>query len=139
MVSRTPSKLPPPRRHVLSLEQAFARGTFAHAFESCKGQERIRHISFPREQNPSQTTLDVRVTPGAARDQVVGWSGGVLRLRVSAPPVEGKANVALTKLLAKTLGVPKGRIAVVRGLHDRNKQVVVEGLLLAEIRGRIDC
>lgn len=86
----------------------------------------------------AHTTLDVRVTPRASRDQVVGWADGVLRVRVSAPPVEGKANVALARLLAKALGVPRRRIAVVRGLRDRNKQVVVEGLTLAQIRERID-
>ena len=90
------------------------------------------------QQEPSQTTLDVRVTPRAARDQVVGWTDGVLRVRVSAPPLEGKANVAVAKLLAKALGVPRRRIAVVRGLRDRNKRVVVEGLTLAQIRERID-
>jgi uncharacterized protein (TIGR00251 family) len=82
--------------------------------------------------------LNVRATPRAARDQVVGWSDEVLRLRVSAPPLDGKANVALAKVLAKALGIPAGRIAVVRGLRDRNKQVVVEGLTLAQIRERID-
>jgi uncharacterized protein (TIGR00251 family) len=88
--------------------------------------------------DPSHTTLDVRVTPRASRDQVVGWADGVLRVRVSAPPVEGKANVALAKLLAKALGLPTRRIAAVRGLRDRNKQIVVEGLTLAQICARID-
>lgn len=87
---------------------------------------------------PAQTTLDVRVTPRAARDQVMGWSDDVLRLRVSAPPVEDKANVALAKVLGKALGIPARRIVVVSGLRDRNKQVVVEGLTLAQIRERID-
>ena len=90
------------------------------------------------QRDPAHTILDVRVTPRASRDQVVGWADGVLRLRVSAPPVEGNANVALAKLLAKALGVPRRRIAVVRGLRDRNKQVIVEGLTLAQIRERID-
>ena len=90
------------------------------------------------QRDPTHTTLDVCVTPRASRDQVVGWADGVLRVRVSAPPVEGKANVALAKLLAKALGLPTRRIAAVRGLRDRNKQIVVEGLTLAQIRARID-
>ena len=86
---------------------------------------------LPRSRrNPAQTTLNVRLTPHAARGQVVGWSDDVLRLRVCAPP--------LAKVLATALSIPAGRIAVVRGLRDRNKQVVVEGLTRAQIRERID-
>jgi len=81
-----------------------------------------------------KTRLRVRVTPRARRDEVVGWQGGVLRVRVSAPPLEGKANAAVAKLLAKTLGVPSRDIAIARGERSREKQVVVDGLSEAEVR-----
>jgi uncharacterized protein (TIGR00251 family) len=84
-----------------------------------------------------KTTLVVRVTPRARRDEVAGWQDGMLRVRVSAPPLEGKANVAVAKLLAKSLGVPTHDIAIVRGEKSREKHVVVEGLSEQEIRARL--
>ena len=84
-----------------------------------------------------KTTLVVRVTPRARRDAVAGWRDGTLRVRVSAPPVEGKANVAVAKLLAKSLGIPTHDIAIARGEKSRQKQVVVEGLSEQEIRARL--
>lgn len=83
------------------------------------------------------TKLVVRVTPRARRDEVVGWRDGILRLRVLAPPVEGKANAAVAKLLARALGVSRRDIAIARGSRSRDKQVVVEGLTEAEVRERL--
>jgi uncharacterized protein (TIGR00251 family) len=54
--------------------------------------------------------------------------GGVLRARVSAPPVDGKANKALCRLIAKRVGVPPSRVSVVRGEKSRDKVVRVEGV-----------
>ena len=51
-----------------------------------------------------------------------------MRVRVTAPPVDGAANEALEALLAKTLGVGRGRVSIVRGRSSRNKMVRVEGL-----------
>jgi uncharacterized protein (TIGR00251 family) len=84
-----------------------------------------------------KTTLVVRVTPRARHDEVTGWQDGMLRVRVSAPPLEGKANVAVVKLLAKSLGIPTRDIAIARGEKSREKQVVVEGLSEQEIRARL--
>lgn len=81
--------------------------------------------------------LQVRLTPRAARDQIVGWDGDVLRVRVTAPPVEGRANEALMRLLARALHVPPGRLRLVRGQTQRNKVVAVEGLTYEELRGRL--
>jgi uncharacterized protein len=62
---------------------------------------------------------------------------GVLLARVSAPPVDGKANVALCRLLAKALGVPRTSVSVVRGETARDKVVRVEGLEAAEAQARL--
>jgi uncharacterized protein len=70
--------------------------------------------------------LAVRLTPRADRDQLLG--GDPLRARVTAPPVGGAANMALTKLVAKALGVPKSRVTIVRGQTARDKLVRVEGI-----------
>ncbi len=62
---------------------------------------------------------------------------GVLRVRLSAAPVEGRANEALVKLLADRLGVPRSRVAILRGMASRNKVVEVTGLDDEEVRRRL--
>jgi uncharacterized protein (TIGR00251 family) len=64
----------------------------------------------------------------ARRDEIAGERGGVLLVRVTAPPVAGRANEAVRKLLARELGVPPGSVAVVRGKRSRDKLVEVEGM-----------
>jgi uncharacterized protein (TIGR00251 family) len=81
--------------------------------------------------------LQVRVQPRARRDEIAGEREGRLLVRVTAPPVEGRANEAVRKLLAKRLGVAPGRVAVVRGQAGRDKLVEVEGLDEAELLRRL--
>jgi uncharacterized protein len=69
---------------------------------------------------------------------IVGWQDTTLRLRVTAPPVDGAANTAVTRLLAEALGVPPASISVVSGLHGRSKIVEITGLGRAEIQRRLD-
>lgn len=78
--------------------------------------------------------LRVRLQPGASRDEIVGWEDNELRVRVTAPPVEGRANKALVDLLAKRMRVAKGSISIVAGQAARSKLVVVEGLDESEVR-----
>jgi hypothetical protein len=75
-----------------------------------------------------EARIRVRLMPRAARDEIVGWQEGVLRVRVSAPPVDSKANDALEKLLAKALGVPKVAVGIVSGAKSRDKTVLIDGL-----------
>ena len=62
---------------------------------------------------PGNALLVIRVTPRSARDEVIGYTGGVLRVRLRAPPVEGKANDSLTRLLADRLGAPARDLEIV--------------------------
>ena len=76
--------------------------------------------------------LSVRLTPGAKKDQIDGVEAGAdgkpwLRVRVSAPPVDGKANQALVKYLAKRWRVPKTAIKIVSGITTRNKILIISG------------
>lgn len=73
-------------------------------------------------------TLAIRLQPRARRDEIVGWRHGALIVRVSAPPVDGKANRALCALLAKAIDQPPSTITIVRGAAVREKIVRVEGL-----------
>jgi hypothetical protein len=78
--------------------------------------------------------LKVRVHPGAPRDEVAGWLGEALKLRVRAAPEKGRANRAVEELLSDRLGV---RVKVVGGLASRDKTVEVPGLDAAEVARRL--
>ncbi|MBI4320446.1 MAG: YggU family protein [Chloroflexi bacterium] len=81
--------------------------------------------------------IKVRVQPGAPRSQILGLQGDVVRVKVAAPPVEGKANKALIALLAETLGVAKADVCIVAGQTARAKLVDVSGLSSEELRHRL--
>ena len=81
--------------------------------------------------------LSVRLTPRASREEIAGFEGETLRVRVTAPPVEGRANRALVRLLAKRLGVPRGAVRVVTGQTSRSKVVAIAGLDATELRRRL--
>jgi len=79
--------------------------------------------------------ITVRVTPRGGRDAIDGYGvGGVLRVRVAGAPAGGRANEAVTRLLAKALGVPPTRVAVVAGSRSRVKVVEIEGLSEAAVQ-----
>jgi uncharacterized protein YggU (UPF0235/DUF167 family) len=88
------------------------------------------------------TTLPIRLTPGAASDRIDGWDVDpdgrpVLKVRVRARPVEGEANAALLKLLAKALDLPKSAVSLERGGQSRLKRIAVDGLSPDEVRARL--
>ena len=72
-------------------------------------------------------TFEVRVAPRASRNRVIGVQDGVLKVALTAPPVDGAANEALCKLLAKTLGVSKSAIQILRGERGRTKLLRIRG------------
>ncbi len=76
----------------------------------------------------NRTRIVVRLTPRAGADRVDGVVDGVLRVRVAAPPVDGAANEALVRLLARELGVARREVRVVAGEAARVKQIMVDGL-----------
>ena len=89
--------------------------------------------------NPSEgrTLLDVWIQPKAAKDEVVGFYDNALKVRVTAPPVEGKANKQLIKILSERLGVPAGRIHLRSGRTGRRKTVEIVGVSRDEINRRL--
>jgi uncharacterized protein (TIGR00251 family) len=78
--------------------------------------------------------IKVRVIPRAKRDEIGGQRGDRLLIRLTAPPVDGAANAALCRLVARRVGVPARRVSIVRGQTSRDKLVRVEGLTEAELR-----
>jgi len=89
------------------------------------------------------TRLSIRVQPGARSDALIGWTtdsrgGEVLKIRLRAPAVEGKANAALIEFLAHSLGLRRSQIAILRGDKSREKIVAVEGMTIEEIKRRTE-
>jgi uncharacterized protein (TIGR00251 family) len=78
--------------------------------------------------------LAIRVQPRAKRTEVAGERAGAVVIRVSAPPVDGKANEAVRRLVAERAGVPKSAVRIVRGEGARDKQIRVDGLSEAQLR-----
>ncbi len=85
----------------------------------------------------SAVRISVRVHPSAARNEVMGFTDGVLQVRVSAPPIKGKANKELIAVLSRLLGVGKSQIDISRGHTTRNKVIAITGLSQADILNRL--
>ena len=83
------------------------------------------------------TVVAVRLQPRGGRDAVTGERDGAVLIRVSAPPVEGKANAALIAFVAKTLRVPKSSVRIVRGETSRDKAIAVEGMAAEAVRAAL--
>ncbi len=81
--------------------------------------------------------LNVRLQPRARHDEVVGERAGAVVIRVTAPPVDGKANAALCAFVARSVGVGTSRVSVVRGQTSRDKVVRVEGVAQEVVRGAL--
>lgn len=77
------------------------------------------------KQLSTRVILDISVSPNAPRTEVTGWHDGALRLRLSAPPVDGAANDAIRKWLAQQLGVAQSQVELLRGQTSRRKQWAV--------------
>ena len=82
--------------------------------------------------------VELTVSPGAARSELVGRHGNGWRARIAVPPERGRANRALEQLLAEALGVRRDRVAVVAGKSKRRKVVEIEELDADEIDRRLD-
>jgi len=70
--------------------------------------------------------ISIHAQPGAARSAIVGEHGSALKVRLGAPPVDGKANAELTAFVAALLGVPRARVAVISGFSSRQKRVRID-------------
>ncbi len=79
----------------------------------------------------------MHVYPNAARNEVVGFADGVLRVKIAAPPLQGKANKELLAFLSQALGVGKGTLTIIKGHTSRNKVIAINGLSRQEVIGRL--
>jgi uncharacterized protein (TIGR00251 family) len=81
--------------------------------------------------------LAVKIIPGASRAEICGWLGETLKVKLTAPPVDGRANDALVEFLAEKLGLPRRSVALARGETARQKLVRIDGLTLAKAKARL--
>jgi hypothetical protein len=88
--------------------------------------------------HPDGATIEVKATPRASANALIGERDGRLVVKLTAPPLEGKANRELTKLLGKALGVAPSTIEILKGQSSRDKVVLVHGLTPEAAKERID-
>lgn len=81
--------------------------------------------------------LAIKAIPNAPRSAVTGWLGDVLKVKVHAPALEGRANDVLCEFLAETLKLPRRAVTLVQGDKSRQKLVQIDGLALAEVKARL--
>ena len=93
--------------------------------------------SGPVTPSPTGAHLVVRVQPRASGNEIAGISGGAIRIRLMAPPVEGAANDALVRLLAARLGLRRSALTLISGQTGRTKLVAVEGMSAEEVGRRL--
>jgi uncharacterized protein (TIGR00251 family) len=86
-----------------------------------------------REQDGA-ITFEVRVAPRASRNRIIGVQEGALKVALTAPPVDGAANEALKKLLAKAVGVAKSDVEILRGDRARIKVLRIHGVSASDVR-----
>jgi uncharacterized protein (TIGR00251 family) len=82
-------------------------------------------------------TVAIKAIPNAPRSEVVGWLGDALKIKVHAPPVEGRANEVLREFLADELGLPRRAVTVLRGDTSRQKLLRIDGLSLVEVKAKL--
>ena len=85
----------------------------------------------------SSCRVTIKVTPGAPRDEMAGTHGAAIRVKLRAPPVDGKANSALLAFLADRLELHASALRIVSGETARLKIVAISGLAIDEVRNRL--
>ena len=92
---------------------------------------------IPLREGPDGVSFAVRVQPRARRNAIVGELGDALKIALTAPPVDGRANEACAEFFADLLDLPRSSIAIASGQNSRNKVIRVAGLSAPELRSRL--
>jgi len=103
------------------------------------GGSTLRFMAKPQPNPmPTSCTLAIKAIPGAPKNEVCGWLGDALKVKIHAPPVEGKANEVLIDFLAEALDLHRRSVVLLRGDTSRQKLVRIDGLSLAETKRRLN-
>jgi uncharacterized protein (TIGR00251 family) len=92
---------------------------------------------LPLREEKDGVSFKVRVQPRASKNQVAGIFEDALRVRLTAPPVDGEANEACRAFLASILSVSRGQVEILSGLTGRNKVVKIKGISISEVQKRL--
>ena len=92
---------------------------------------------IPLREGPDGVAFAVRVQPRARRNAIVGELGDALKIALTAPPVDGRANEACIEFFADLLDVPRASVTISSGQSSRNKVIRVAGISAAEVRKTI--
>ena len=84
------------------------------------------------------TDIKLKLIPRSSRNEILGKKGDFFRVKVTSPPIEGRANQALIELLSKSFNVPKRDIDIISGERSRIKQIRVHGLSFEDITSLLD-
>jgi len=90
------------------------------------------------DQRPNGIRISIHVQPRASRTEIAGIHGEALKIRLSAPPVDGAANEALVTFLTERLALPRRAITIVSGAQSRAKVIEITGLSAAELRHKLN-
>lgn len=97
----------------------------------------MTNMFFLRESKKG-LTFDIQVIPNASRAEITDVQEGAFKVKVTAPPVEGAANEACIKLLAKELGLKKSQMEISSGAKSRKKTVIIKDISKAELETKIN-
>ena len=89
------------------------------------------------KESPAGITFAVRVHPRAKKNAITGEVGDALKVAITAPPVDGKANAACVEFFAKLLNLPRSSVTIAAGQTSRNKVIRVSGLTAQQVRDRL--
>jgi len=92
---------------------------------------------LPLKEEKDGVSFKVRVQPRASKNQLAGLFEDALRVRLTAPPVDGEANEACRAFLADLLSVGRGQVEILSGLTGRNKVVKIKGVTVSEVQKRL--
>jgi uncharacterized protein len=99
-----------------------------------EGEEGGKVEQGPTRTEPSKAVINVKVIPNSTRSMLAGVERDVYRIKLTSPPVEGRANEELKRLLAKKLGIAKSLVRIVSGEQSRTKRVEIQGLTLQRVQ-----
>jgi uncharacterized protein len=94
---------------------------------------------IPVKDSDAGTTFTVKVHPRAKKNAITGEVGDALKLALTSPPVDGKANAACIEFFAKLLNLPRSSVTIAAGQTSRNKVIRVAGLTAQQVRDRLGC
>jgi len=94
-------------------------------------------MSIHKSEHEETVIVNVRVIPRASKSEIVGIHDGALKIRISAPPVDGAANVEIIRFLAKTFGVSKSNVFILSGETSKNKRIKIANLSKSSFEEKI--